>query len=145
MERDGWGLQLAGDYPPGRGGFLSCSDRPRWRRRRSHRLWGEFKACRSWGTRRTSRGHSSRDAPVKTPSSGLHLGEPTGHPAQQHSTAATHTHTHTQSLTHTHTHTHTFIYRALRVVKVNQQQCVNRILDTFHTIKLKVKLIQDIT
>ena len=62
-----------------------------------------------------------------------------------HTVSHTHTHTHTQSLTHTHTHTHTFIYRALRVVKVNQQQCVNRILDTFHTIKLKVKLIQDIT
>lgn len=44
-----------------------------------HRQCSGFKA---WGTRRTSWGHSSRDGPVKTPSSGLHLGEPTGHPTR---------------------------------------------------------------
>ena len=52
-----------------------------------------FKAYCSQGARRTSRGHRSRDTPVKTPSSGLHLGETTGHPAQLQSSHFFNTHT----------------------------------------------------
>lgn len=56
------------------------------------RLQTQFKAPRSWGTRRTSAGRQRQgDASVETPSTGLHLGEPTGHPA-----VLLYTHTHTQ-------------------------------------------------
>lgn len=54
-----------------------------------HKLRSPLKARRSWGRRWTSRGHGSGDGPAETPSSGLHLGEPTGHPALLHSAAAT--------------------------------------------------------
>lgn len=80
------------DHFLGLRGFLSCSNR--------NTLQEEVTGCNASlklaaprGTTQTSRGHSSRGAPLKTPSSGLHLGEPTGHPAQQHSIFFTHSNT----------------------------------------------------
>lgn len=73
----GMGTVVPGTTLRGWEGSLSCTVGE------GHRL-SQFKAWCSWGTRQTTRGHSSRDTPVKTPSSGLHLGEPTGHPARQH-------------------------------------------------------------